>query len=213
MLIYLIKKDFLIVKKYVFLMAAVAIAMPFYLLWQVPQYAGKLGFIFVIVFAVLILLQYVSVKESQYPKAAALICSAPYPRKWFALSKYGFCLIVYAGCCLIYWLESLVVPGLDGFGIEVCIGMFFAFSVFLGIYLPAQYKLGFEKTKFIFIIVIMSFPFIISLLIKMNIKINISFLNTVPPVLMYSIIMLASIMILAVSANISVKIYKKIDLV
>ena len=40
MLIQLVKKDFLIVKKYVLIMFAVCVIFPLFLIWRSPEYAG-----------------------------------------------------------------------------------------------------------------------------------------------------------------------------
>ena len=45
--------------------------------------------------------------------------------------------------------------------------MLFITSVFISVYLPVQYKLGYEKTKFAFV-VIMASPIILLLLMKMK---------------------------------------------
>ena len=45
MLWYLLKKDILIIKKYVLIMLAAAVLIPPFMLWRVPEYAGILGFI------------------------------------------------------------------------------------------------------------------------------------------------------------------------
>ena len=44
MLFHLIKKDVLIVKKYVLIMLAAAVLIPPFMLWRAPQYTGVLGF-------------------------------------------------------------------------------------------------------------------------------------------------------------------------
>lgn len=40
MLWYLLKKDILIIKKYVLIMLAAAVLIPPFMLWRVPEYAG-----------------------------------------------------------------------------------------------------------------------------------------------------------------------------
>lgn len=40
MLWYLLKKDVLIIKKYVLIMLAAAVLIPPFMLWRVPEYAG-----------------------------------------------------------------------------------------------------------------------------------------------------------------------------
>lgn len=95
MLLQLVKKEFLIVKKYVLLMAAVCILFPIFLLWRMPEFAGIFGFGLVTVFSILMLLQYVSLKETQYPKASTLLCALPFSRKNIVLSRYIFCIVIY----------------------------------------------------------------------------------------------------------------------
>ena len=50
MLLHLVKKDFLIVKKYVLIMLAAAIAIPPVMLWRAPEYGGVMGFILSVYF-------------------------------------------------------------------------------------------------------------------------------------------------------------------
>ena len=64
MLLQLVKKDFLIVKKYVLLMIAVCVVFPLFLIWRSPEYAGILGFVLITIFSIFMLLQYVSLKET-----------------------------------------------------------------------------------------------------------------------------------------------------
>ena len=93
MLLHLVKKDFLIVKKYVLIMLVAAIAIPPVMLWRAPEYGGGMGFILSVIFAVFMLLQYVSLKEYQCPKASALLCAAHFPGGfWFYQSTFSVCL-------------------------------------------------------------------------------------------------------------------------
>lgn len=212
MLYHLIKKDFLIVKKYVLFMLAVSILIPLFMLWRVPDSAGPMGFILSVIFAIFMLFQFVSQKEFQYPKAATLLCTTPYPRSLIVLSKYCFCLIIYALCCLIFFLETLVFPELGIFHFEMPALLFFVISVFIGIYLPVQYKFGYEKTKFVFIVIIMASPFLLPQLMKTTGGINFDSLSTVSPFVFCFCILLAGFALQMVSAFISIRIYNKADL-
>lgn len=211
MLFHLIKKDFLIVKKYVLIVFLIAAIIPPVMLWRVPEYKGILGFILAAVYAVFMLLQYVSLKEYQFPKAAALLCATPFSRKMIVLSKYIFCIIIYMACCAIYGVETLIIPKLGTPSIKLMIFIFFVISVFIGVYLPVQYKFGYEKTKFVFMIIIMASPVIFSLLLKME-KLNLDFISSVSPFLTYGGIALFSMMMLVMSVWVSVKFYNKADL-
>lgn len=145
MLFALLKKDFLIVKKYVLIMLVVIALIPPVMRWRTPEFTGVFGFILSVIFGIFILLQYVSLKEYQFPKAATLLCATPFSRKAIVSSKYIFCMAIYAICCIVFELETLFLPGLGTSDIKLFAFMFLIVSVFIGIYLPIQYKFGYEK--------------------------------------------------------------------
>ena len=211
MLFSLIKKDFLIVKKYVLIMFIVAVLIPPVMRWRTPEFTGAFGFILSVIFSVLMLLQYVSLKEYQFPKAATLLCAAPFSRKMMVLSKYIFCMAIYVACCIIFEIETLIAPELGTSDIKLFALMFLVISVFIGVYLPIQYKLGYENTKFAFAAIIMVSPVILPLLMRMDHQ-NPDFRSILSPYLVYGCIVLIGFMVLAISAYISMKIYDKADL-
>lgn len=211
MLFALLKKDFLIVKKYVLLMAVVAAFIPPFMRWRVPEFTGTFGFILSVIFSVFMLLQYISIKEYQYPKAATLLCATPFSRKEIVLSKYIFCVIIYIICCVLYSIETFVIPGLGVLDIKLFAAMFFAISVFIGIYLPVQYKLGFDKAKYIFAVIIITSPMFLPLLMR-TVGPHFGLFFAVPPYLFYTGAVLTGFAFLTVSAFLSTKIYEKADL-
>ena len=211
MLFSLIKKDFLIVKKYVLIMFIVIIIIPPFMRWRTPEFTGVFGFILSVIFSVFMLLQYVSLKEYQFPKAATLLCATPFPRKMIVLSKYIFCMAIYVICCVVFEIETLLIPELGASDIKLFALMFFVISVFIGVYLPIQYKLGYEKTKFAFAVIIMASPFILPLLMRMG-SLNLDFLSMLSPYLVYGGIVLFGLVILTISASLSITIYDKADL-
>lgn len=211
MLFHLIRKDILIVKKYVLIMLIAAIAIPPFMLWRAPEYTGILGFILSAIFSVFMLLQYVSLKEYQFPKAATLLCSIPFSRKMMVISKYVFCIAIYITCCIIFGIETLMIPGLGAFDVKLCILMLLVVSVFIGIYLPVQYKLGYEKTKFVFAVVIMASPFIFPQLLKMG-SLNTDVFSKISPFIIYGSMVAFALVLLTISAILSVKIYNEKDL-
>ena len=58
MLFALLKKDFLIVKKYVLIMLVVIALIPPVMRWRTPEFTGVFGFILSVIFGVFMLLQY-----------------------------------------------------------------------------------------------------------------------------------------------------------
>lgn len=213
MLLHLIKKDFVIIKKYVWLMLIVVLLIPLFILWRIPELTGSDSFVISAVFAVFMLLMYVSTKEFQYSKASALLCATPYPRSMVVMSKYGFCVAVFAVCSVIYWIETLILPKIGSFNFEMVMAVFAGISLIISIYLPIQFKLGYEKTKFFFIIIIMASPFLLPQLSKINGASYLVFINSIPAALLCVIFAFVSLTLLAVSILISVKIYSQKDLV
>ncbi len=210
MVFALLKKDVLIVKKYVLVMLLFAVLIPPFMRWRVPEFTGTLGFILSVIFSVFMLLQYVSIKEYQYPRAAVLLCAAPFSRRAMVLSKYVFCMAAYAMCCMIYGIETLVIPGLGRPDMRLFAVMFCAISAAVGVYLPVQYKFGFDRAKYIFAGLIIFSPMCVPLLMR-TVSPRLS-LFLAAPRLFYSGIALLGAVFLAVSAFLSVKIYDKADL-
>ena len=211
MVLSLLKKDFLIVKKYVLIMFFFIILIPPVMRWRTPKFTGILGFILSVIFSVFMLLQYVSLKEYQFPKAATLLCATPFSRKAMVLSKYIFCMAIYVICCIVYEVETLLIPQLGTADIKLFALMFLVTSIFIGLYLPVQYKLGYEKAKFAFLVIIMASPIIVPLLLRME-NLKLGFLSTTSPYLISGSTILLGFVLLAVSAFLSMKIYAKADL-
>ena len=127
------------------------------------------------------------------------------------LSKYIFCIVIYVACCIIFGIETLLIPGLGTSGIELFILMFFVTSVFIGIYLPIQYKLGYEKTKFAFAVIIIASPFILPMLMRMD-TVNLDFFVSIPVYIVYGGVFAGGFIILALSSILYIKIYNETDL-
>ena len=218
MLLQLVKKDFLLIKKYWLLLAIlpflsiVLVLVQSSHLIQVSQFLGLIAFVLSVIFTIFMLYQYVLVAELKYPKAEALLCSTPYSRCSLVKARYTFLLLIFAYCCVAYNVLALLfakIKFLTPFNyliaLMICVILF-------GIYTPVQYKLGYEKTKYFFMIVIMGSPFILTLLIKINIKVNFTGVSAMPMFLQYLIPIVAIIAILFISMNISIKIYSKKEL-
>ena len=145
MLFALLKKDFLIVKKYVLIMLVVIALIPPVMRWRTPEFTGVFGFILSVIFGVFMLLQYVSLKEYQFPKATTLLCATPFSRKAIVSSKYIFCMAIYAICCIVFELETLFMPGLGTSDIKLFAFMFLIVSVFM--VFICQYSISLDMKK------------------------------------------------------------------
>lgn len=212
MLFSLVKKDFLIVRKYVGIMLIVSFLIPPVMLWRTPETGGAMGFTLTAIFSIFMLTQYVSLKEYQYPKATTLLCALPYPRKMIVLSKYCFCLIIYAVCCLVFGIDTLIFPELGTFDIRMAAIVFLIITIVLSLYFPALYKLGYEKTKFVFVIIIMASPVLFASLFKPEIAIRFDFLDTVSTTTIIVLGVIISLVVFSISAILSIRFFEKSDL-
>lgn len=212
MLFSLVKKDFLIVKKYAGIMLIASFLIPPVMLWRTPEAGGAMGFALAVIFSIFMLTQYVSLKEYQYPKATTLLCALPYPRKLIVLSKYCFCLIVYAVCCLVFGIDTLIFPQLGMFDIRMAAVILLIITIVLSFYFPALYKLGYEKTKFVFVIIIMASPVLFAFLYKPEIAVRFDFLDTVSTTTIIVSGVIVSLVVFSISAFLSVRFFEKSDL-
>ena len=90
--------------------------------------------------------------------------------------------------------------------------IFFTVTVFLSVYFPALYKLGYEKTKFFFVLVIMASPILFAALFKPENKMKFDFLNTVSTTMLIIFGIVISLIIFSISAILSIKFFEKSDL-
>lgn len=156
---YLIKKDFLMVKRYLPLTLILAFAIPLFMWWKVPMIMGLTSFMITVIFTVYVPLQSVSLAEDRYPKVTALLCTTPYQRSTIIKARYVFLLILFIFCYLAYTILSLFIPGIEMISASNGLISLMVFSMILGAYLPLQYKLGFEKTRYALMIVLFASSF------------------------------------------------------
>lgn len=212
MLFSLVKKDFLIVKKYVAIMLIISFVIPPVMVWRTPEASGAMGFTLSVIFSIFMLTQYVSLKEYQYPKATTLLCATPYPRKMIVLSKYCFCLIIYAVCCVTFGIDTLIFPALGSFDVRMAAIIFLVVTMLLSVYFPAFYKLGYEKTKFAFLIIIMASPVLFAFLFKPENAIRFDFLNSMSAAMIAVLSSIIGFAAFLVSALFSIIFFEKRDL-
>jgi hypothetical protein len=90
---------------------------------------------------------------------------------------------------------------------------FVGISLLISIYLPVQFKVGYEKTKFFFVVIIMASPFLLPQLLKMNGDSYFAVINSIPSALLFVMVALVSLILLAASILISIRIYSQKDLI
>ena len=221
MMIYnMVKKDFLLVKKYLMLTIIFAILGPIFIVNQEGLVGGTfIGFFITAWFVQYMLFNSISMYEDKY-KGSLHLCTTPYTRRSLVKGKYMFIIVTFIISTLIYVgvasLEGITIPFINmTFNLPMItvrdLGMSsLIISALYGIFIPLQYKFGYEKTKYIaWIITFLSpivLPFILKVMVLNNTDLQISsiYFDLVP--------FLLAIIIGVISMNISTCIYSKKDL-
>ena len=206
-IISLIKKDYLLMKRYLFLTMLFILGVPLLIMWKAPAAIGIGGFMMTEFMTFVICEQQLSVFDVKYPKALTLLFATPYKRSEYVIARYVFfsllfvlAYVIYNAVCL-FWGASCV--GLNG-----ALSTYLAWSIFLSIYLPLQFKLGYEKMKYAILVLIMFPSLVLPLLVPYfrNVTFNVSlFLQISKPVL-YVLLFGRAVFVHAVSVNISIHI-------
>jgi len=212
MLLHLVKKDILLIKKYLPVIMLIPFAIPVMIMIQVSQLLGLSAFVMSVIFTVFMLYQYVLMAEMKYPKAEALLCATPYSRSTLVKARYVFLLSSFAYCGAAYNILALLFAKIEYLTSSSYLIALLISVILFGVYTPIQYKLGIEKTKYFFMIVMMGTPFLLTLLTKVNIKLDFTGLSAMPILVQYLIPIVAIIAILFISMNVSIKIYSKKEL-
>ena len=160
MLANLVKKDFLLVKKSIMAFLGISILVPLIIIILMRnmtqiQGMGMLVFLYMVILMELSFMQAVATEEEKSPKATALLCAAPYPRKSYVIAKYICYLIFYGVCVAVYSIIAAVYPGLGFLNIMEALTVFLVGAILYGIYTPVAIKYGITKARLVFTVAIL----------------------------------------------------------
>jgi len=212
MLLYLVKKDLILTKKYLLLLLIFAIGIPIFLASEIDlSTAGFLEFFLSVFFVQYMLFNTVSMAEDKY-KGSALLCATPYTRNALVKAKYLFSLLVFLTSYIVYTLTVLLAPiDMEMLNIFTLGISLLSITVFWGIIIPLQYQFGYQRIKYIaWPLVFMSF-FILPAIVKWMQSNNISLQLPLPfpPVIQDLVPIFLALVIGFVSMNVSVHIYAR----
>lgn len=169
----LVRKDFLLIRKYVYIMIAVSFFAPVMMTKSMNQETiplelyGSILFFLVLFVAVLFLSNSVSIMDETYKKGCAYLCCTPYGRRTIVFSRYVFSYLIFVGYCLIYALASFVFPKeLIKESWELLLISLGLVSVFRCVLIPLELKFGYEKAKYVIMVLIVGTPFLMGLVMK-----------------------------------------------
>lgn len=216
MLFHLVKKDLILAKKYLLVMLIFAVVAPIFFYSKLRFSNGSFAsFLITVLFMEYILFNMVSMQEDKYG-GSALLCTTPYTRNGVIKAKYLYVLVIFIGCFLLYNLataigSSIGLARLNIYSVGIAL---LIISVFFGILIPIQTKFGYEKTKYIFFILIFLTPFILPAIIEwyQSTNFNINFSLSLPQTVKVWMPFVISILIGLISMFISIRIFSKKNL-
>ncbi|MBD7911283.1 MULTISPECIES: ABC-2 transporter permease [Clostridium] len=214
MLFNLLKKDFILTKKYLIFLLIYAVGMPIVFTLEETQFRGTSTFIFIVMIIEYMMLSTVWSNEEKN-KGSILLCTTPYTRSELVKEKYLFLVVVFILNFILYTATALFIPiGMKKLSIlEVGIALLISAIVF-GIYIPILYKYGLQKTRYIGMIIlfatIFGSPKLLSWMSLNHISINFNISNM--SMILNSVIYLIALFIGLISMYISMGIYAKKDL-
>ncbi|MFF2484603.1 ABC-2 transporter permease [Paenibacillus sp. NPDC058071] len=211
MLLNLVKKDFLLTKKYWIVMFIAAIALPVFIHTKIAFFseAGFLPFFLSTLYIIFLLFSTVSMMEDKH-RGAAYLCATPYTRNTIVRSKYLFIIAIFLGCYVLYTLTTLFSPiKINMLGISDIGQTFFIVTIVFSVIIPVQYRFGYEKSRYIFFFLIFLTPFLLPNMMKIfqSNGITVVDLLSISQSIMGLLLVLMALVIGLISLRISIRIY------
>lgn len=195
-------------KKYLLLMIVIMIVLPLALATksnEANMFTSTMAFAFEVIYAEFLICRYLAMKEYQYPKAASFLCTLPFTRNMQVISKYLLYLVIFVFCCIAYWVDTLFVTNLARIDLSLIIPILFAVSILYSIYMPVQYKFGYEKSKLIFMFLLIAFPILVT-------NTDTARILTILSNMSYPIMLIVAVGSLLLSLIVSINIFNKKEL-
>lgn len=213
----LVKKDFLLMRKSVLALLCICVACPLLMTLMIEAQGKSMSafaFIYMGALSGISFMQNAAAAEEKSPKAAALICAAPYARRSFVAAKYISYLLFCLGSIAVYSLAALLYSGLEPLSlVEVALVLFIG-ALLHGINTPVVLKYGAAKARIMFVCVILlcSFgPLAAGRLLRIDIERALTLAQELPASLA-PILLGAAVAVMLFSLAVSGRIFAKKDL-
>lgn len=211
----LLKKDITLDKSNMLIVILISLGIPIYLSYAFGQMGMKKGMDFLSLFlssfyCIFLSFSKLGIIEHKY-RGTAYLTLTPVTRKDIVLSKYVFSVFVFLISIVGYEIAYLIIPYMQLLSYSSVIMVCAAVILLLSIYIPLEFKVGYENVKYYFTAIIVFSPFLIGIIGKYKgVSIFQAFVeagsNLLPFILMFSLIAIM------VSYYFSVRIFEKKDL-
>ena len=162
MIMQLVRKDLLLAKKYLIVFIAFIVAAQILpMLFAADATAAQNGgFLVGLVFGQLMFFTTLSQLDGKYPKATALLCSAPYTRDTFVKAKYVLLLLLFIFTYIVNIIVTLIIGSMPFLTPTFLLLALTIDTIIFGIYIPLEIKYGYTKVRFIYMAVILVVAFL-----------------------------------------------------
>lgn len=205
MVIKLLQKDILLIKRHIVFLILLATIIPVFF-----SNADELNYNFVFILTTIITIlsayQDISIEEEKYPNATMLLCTLPISRELMVFAKYLLVFFLYVVCIFVYLLVCILLGKDIYFNFNIISQNLLILLLILGLCIPLQYRFGHSVVKYVFSIICVSMPFLVSFLSKANLNSN------GPSIWFDLIIFIFSFVIYIISFKVSCFIFNKRDI-
>lgn len=212
----LLKKDLFLMGNYVWFILIFTIVVPYFYYWRLPDFSrqpgtGLLVLIVTSVYSEFLAYEQIYLKDAEYPRALSLFCVSPYRRRDMVLCRYLLFCLVFVASAVIYTIAILPLPSSFLPSPPEYAAAFFLTALLFCILTPLQYKFGFENSKFIVVIIIMTSCFLLPVLQKKNV-LQPAWLSSFPTVPVSLLVLSLCAVLLSVSAAVTIHILSRKEL-
>ena len=213
MILQLLKKDCIIAKNYVAAVILIGVGLPVLLVWKQPQMLEVFALPGAVFISSVAFNLAVSEKENMYPKATALLCATPYNRGKLVEEKYLLYFLIYLYCCVVFRIEMQVIPQLAAVDfVRSAVIVFWIQVICMGIFLPIQYRFGYEKTKLLAMLLVVAGPVLMGVANSVVVPATVTQSFSAVPYVMYIVLWAIGGAFWLFSMFVSKKIFSSIDL-
>jgi len=202
MLYSLVKKDLIVAKKYLPILFIFSIMAPIFLEIRINFIGGGfISFFMTTLFIQYILFNSISLQDDKFG-VNTYLCATPYSRKALVKAKYIFIVFIFTISSSLYLATSFFsaavpLPSLFTIGMTLLI-----IVIAFGVFLPIQYKFGYEKTKYISLFLVFFTPFILPNIMDQLLSTNINLSTTMNTIFIYLVGTIVWLLSMAISCNI-----------
>ena len=203
----------MIAKNYVAAVVLIGVGLPVLLAWKQPQMLEVFALPGAVFISSVAFNLAVSEKENMYPKATALLCATPYNRGKLVEEKYLLYFLIYLYCCVTFRIEMEVIPQLAAVDfVRSVVIVFWIQVICMGIFLPIQYRFGYEKTKLLAMLLVVAGPVLMSVANSAAVPAAVTQSSSAVPGAVYIVLWVIGGALWLFSMFVSKKIFSSIDL-